>query len=246
LEHFQDFDSLSDKLSSEFLQFVKSFLSLNKADKANTPAFKSCLLGVPYTLNSKCIAENIYSEVNIIQEFDKSKPLPKIDSLLVEFITFLTNNKLKSEFEKEKNKDTYSKIILSSTIPYIEKLWEMSLGDYRKYAINLILAPYFINILNLTNEESFIRIKEWALKCNSIRPLKPSIRDFDIIIVNTMKRAKVTGVKPLKFKDTLQCKNKELYDIILFSKEIVYFGSGVSVPPGEILPFPISFLIGYR
>ena len=87
----------------------------------------------------------------------------------------------------------------------------MSLSDYRKYAINLILAPYFINILKLSDEESFNRIKEWALKCNNINPLKPSIKDFDTIIKNAIKRAKVTGIKPLKFKDTLQYKNKKLY-----------------------------------
>jgi hypothetical protein len=35
LEHFEDFKGLTDKPSSEFLQFFKSFLSFNKADKAN-------------------------------------------------------------------------------------------------------------------------------------------------------------------------------------------------------------------
>ena len=52
----------------------------------------------------------------------------------------------------------------------------MSLTDHRKYAINLNLAPYFINIINLSDDESFSRIKQWALKCNNINPLKPSMR----------------------------------------------------------------------
>ena len=51
LERFEDFKGLSDRPSSEFLQFAKYFLSFSKADKANNPAFKSCLLRVPYTLN---------------------------------------------------------------------------------------------------------------------------------------------------------------------------------------------------
>ncbi len=158
------------------------------------------------------------SEVKIIQEFDKSKPLPKIDNLLVEFMTFLADRKLKSEFEKEKNKNNHiQKLFHTLTIPYIEKLLEIGISDYRKNAIGLILAPYFVNILKLSDEESFSRIKDWALKCNNINPLKPSIKDFDIIIKNAIKRAKVTGIKPLKFKDTLQYKNKKLYDIILSS-----------------------------
>jgi hypothetical protein len=132
-------------------------------------------------------------------------------------MTFLGDRKLKSEFEKEKNKDRYSKIIPSPTIPYIEKLLEMCLSDYRKYAINLILSPYFVNILKLSDEESFRRIKEWVLKCNYIRPLRPSISNFDNIIKKSIKRAKVTGIRPLKFKDTLQFKNKKLYNIISHS-----------------------------
>src|SRR6185312_16567151 len=66
LEHFEDFKGLTDRPSSEFLQFAKYFLSFSKADKANNPAFKSCLLRVPYTFNSKFIAEDIDLDVKII------------------------------------------------------------------------------------------------------------------------------------------------------------------------------------
>jgi Primase X len=228
LEHFEDFKGLTDKPSSEFLQFAKSFLSLNKADKANNPAFKSCLLRVPYTFNSKCFIENVDPEVKLLQEFDSSKPLPRIDNLLVEFVTFLIDRKLKIDLQTERyakekvqsNDIQSSKPITSPTstaITYVEKLLKIGISDYRKNAIGLILAPYFVNILKLSDDESFIRIKDWALKCNNINALKPSIKDFDIIIKNAIKRAKVTGIKPLKFNDTLQFKNKKLYDIILSS-----------------------------
>ena len=39
LENFEEFEAISEKPSSEFLQFVKTFLSFDKADKANTPDF---------------------------------------------------------------------------------------------------------------------------------------------------------------------------------------------------------------
>jgi hypothetical protein len=129
-------------------------------------------------------------------------------------MTFLADRKLKTKLKIENNKFVNSKVS-TSTVPYIEKLLEISLTDYRKYAISLILAPYFVNILNLSEAESFNKIKEWTLKCNNIKCLKPSIKDFDIIIENAIKRAKVTGIKPLKLNDTLQYKNKKLYDIIL-------------------------------
>jgi hypothetical protein len=43
--------------------------------ESNTPTFKSCLLRVPYTFNSKCFDEINDPEVKIIQEIDISKPL---------------------------------------------------------------------------------------------------------------------------------------------------------------------------
>ncbi len=225
LEHFEDFKGLNDRPSRKFLQFAKSYLSFNKADKANNPAFKSCLLRVPYTFNSKCIIDGKDSEVKIIQDFNNSEPLPEIDNLLVEFVTFLIDKKLKKDLLKENmEKKVQSNNIQiskpktpSTTITYIEKLLGMGIRDYRKNAISLILAPYFSNVLKRSDDESFIKIKYWALKCNDVRPLKPSIKDFDIIINNSIKRAKVTGIKPLKFKDTLQYKNKKLYDVILSS-----------------------------
>lgn len=216
LEHFEDFKDLTEKPSSEFLQFAKTHLSFDKADKANNPAFRSCLLKVPYTFNSKCFDEYTGPEVKIIQEFVSSKPLPGIDNLLVEFMTFLVDRKLKEEKRKIQNKNIQClNNSTLSTIPYVEKLLTLSLTDYRKYAISLILAPYFVNIVHLSDEESFNRIKQWALKCNEVKPLKPSIRDFDYIIRNAVKRAKDTGVKPLKFRDTLRFRNKELYQLLL-------------------------------
>jgi hypothetical protein len=49
---------------------------------------------------------------------------------------------------------------LYTTIPYIEKLLNQSLEDYRKGAVSLILAPYFVNVQKLTDTESFTKIKE--------------------------------------------------------------------------------------
>jgi hypothetical protein len=175
------------------------------------------LLRVSYTLNSKCFDENINPEVKIIQESDGSKPLPEIDNLLVEFFTFLSDRKLKSGMELEKrkkyNNSQRSNNISSPTIQYVEKLLTVSLMDYLKYAISL-MSTIFRKCTTFIRCGIFSRIKQWVLKCNEVKPLKPSIRDFDDIIRNAIKRAKDTGVKPLKYKDTLQYKNKELYRLL--------------------------------
>ena len=56
-------------------------------------------------------------------------------------------------------------------IKWIEILLQTPIDDYRKNAIWRILAPYLINIKNLTYEESYNIIKEWLNKCNSMKPL---------------------------------------------------------------------------
>jgi hypothetical protein len=45
------------------------------------------------------------------------------------------------------------------------------IGDYRKNAVSLILAPYLINIKKLSSDDAFNIIKEWLDKCNEIRRL---------------------------------------------------------------------------
>lgn len=220
LEHFEDFEGLTNRPSEELLKFTKDFLSFHKADKANNPAFKSCLLRVPHTFNSKCSDESKDPEVKIIQEFDFTRSLPKINILLVEFITFLSDRKLKENVEAQRqtklnNKFSNSKSAETNSIRYIEKLLTIPIKDYRKNAISLILAPYFVNVLRLSDGESFDRIKQWVLKCNDAESLRPSTNDFDFIIKYSLKRVRENGVKPLRFKDMLQYKNKELFQLLI-------------------------------
>ncbi|MFL6409797.1 MAG: hypothetical protein ACJ71K_00955 [Nitrososphaeraceae archaeon] len=76
--------------------------------------------------------------------------------------------------------------------------------------IRLILVPYFVNIQKLTDANSFGRIKEWVLKCNTVKKLEPSVNYLDDLINRAIKRAKETGIKPLKFEETLQHKNGDI------------------------------------
>jgi Primase X len=198
------------------LQFAERFLSLNKADTANNPGFKSCLLRIPNTFNSECVDEGIDAEVKIVQQWDGSKPLPEIDNVLIEFQTFLVDKKLKGELkENERKKFDTSRIpTTTNTLPYAESLLHMSIPDYRKFAISLILAPYFVNIQHLSDTEAFFRIKEWLLKCSKVRNLEPSVAFFDDYTRKAIERARSSGIKSLKFQHTLKVKNKTLYEML--------------------------------
>ena len=215
LENFTDFMEYTTQPSREFLQFAEKFLSLNKADTANNPGFKSCLLRVPYTFNSECVNEGLDAEVKIVQRWDNSKPLPDIDNLLIEFQTFLVDKKLKAELEENKRKKFItSRISTNNILPYAERLLHMSIPDYRKFAISLILTPYFINIQHLSDTETFCRINEWLLKCSKVKNLEPSVAYLDDYTRKAIERARSSGIKSLKFEETLKVKNKALYEML--------------------------------
>jgi hypothetical protein len=69
-----------------------------------------------------------------------------------------------------------------------------------------------VNIQHLSNIEAFGKIKEWVLKCDKVRRIEPSEYYFDYLIGKAIERAKTSGIKPLKFEETLQHKCKALYD----------------------------------
>jgi hypothetical protein len=71
-----------------------------------------------------------------------------------------------------------------------------------------------VNVQKLTDCESFSRIKGWVLNCNTVKKLEPSINYFDDLVNKAIRRAKETGIKPLRFEETLQHKNRELYDLL--------------------------------
>ena len=99
IQEFQEFDNPSER----FLRFAKDNLSNNKADKANNPSFRSCLLRIPNSFNAKCLAkgeslEN--SKVKIIQEWNRDRP--SIKYLLQDFRRYLINQKIKELNKKKK------------------------------------------------------------------------------------------------------------------------------------------------
>ena len=206
IQEFQEFDNPSER----FLRFAKDNLSNNKADKANNPSFRSCLLRIPNSFNSKCLAngesfEN--SKVKIVQECNRDRP--SIKSLLSDFRRYLINQKI-NDLNKKRKLERRLRLKSNSNIFWIEKLLNTPISDFRKNVINLILAPYLVNIKNLSYQESFNILIEWLKRCDSIRKLdfNPMPLAKSALNIATQKK-----IPPMKLQ-TLKNRNSEIYQIL--------------------------------
>ena len=209
IKEFQEFDNPSER----FLRFAKDNLSDNKADRANNPSFRSCLLRIPNSFNAKTLAkgESIEnSKVKIIQEWDKKRP--SIKQLLRNFRRYLIDEKIKNELKSKKYYLNIQGSFSNKTneIKWIEKLLQTPISDYRKNAVSLILAPYLINIKMISYHESFDILMEWLHKCESIRKLEFNPR---YLIKSALNTAIKKRIPPMKLK-TLRNRNLEIYYIL--------------------------------
>ena len=204
LELIEELRALSSETSEQFLKFAESAFTNNKKDSQHTPSFKSCLVRIPETINSKN-----GSEVKIIQGFDTNN-IPSINNqLLREYRLYLADISIAKNNKKRKKVST-KKQYHSSTIQYkwIEKLLETSIEDGRKYALWKILCPYLVNIKKLEYDESLEIAKTWLEKCSALRKLN---FDADTTIKDNLRNVK--HYKPISIK-TLKVDNKNLYVLL--------------------------------
>jgi hypothetical protein len=197
--------AIFDQPSQTFLRFAAQFLSNHKSDTNNNPAFKSCMLRIPGSINSKYTEQS--KEVKIIQRWDGFRP--KANPLYYHFYIYLADRKLK-EFSNMRNKIKMHRPLRGNTIPWIEKLLQTPIDDYRKNAVNLILAPYLINAKELSYDTALNIINSWLVKCGKLRQLD---QNFDYTVRYALKYSAKNGQRPLKL-DTLKIKNKPLYDVL--------------------------------
>ncbi len=97
-----------------------------------------------------------------------------------------------------------------NNIFWIEKLLDTPLSDFRKNATNLILAPYLVNIKNLSDQQSFDILIDWLQKCNSFNKI-----DFNPISLanSALNIATQKKIPPMKL-ETLKNRNSEIYQIL--------------------------------
>src|SRR5215204_1217524 len=214
LEQTDIFDKFESP-SNRFLKFAELYLSNGKSDQSHTPSFKSCMIRIPGSQNSKCIVVGTNSEVKIVQRWDGYRP--KISLLLGSFYAYLVDQQIK-EKEREKSIERYqynSHKISSKTITWIEKLLQTPIEDYRKNAVGLILAPYLINIRGLPYQSAYNIIEEWLNKCDVLRKLDPYFR---FRIRYALRSSSNKRIPPLKL-EPLRLKNKWLHDKLVVEQK---------------------------
>jgi hypothetical protein len=172
VEDFKEFDNPDNR----FLRFEKDYLSSGYADKANYPSLKSCLLRVPGSLNSKCIAKGLSNEesrIKILQRWDGKRP--PVGYQIGTFYSYLI-----SEREKDKTRkmeyDNLFRCSKPKEIPWIEKLLETPIGDHRKTCLWHILVPYLVNVKRVQESEVYQILGKWLDDCNKERKVNFNIK----------------------------------------------------------------------
>ena len=206
MEQFSQFEEFENP-SLKFIRFAEFYLTSGKSDPSHSPSFKSCMIRIPGTYNSKYPQGK--NEVKVIQKWDGYRPPMKL--LLDAFHDYLVDQKIKEiKLRKRIEKRFGIPGDKSNSISWIETLLQTPVDDYRKNAIGLILAPYLINIKKLPYESASTVLRDWLKKCSQLRSLDPN---FDYRVKYGLNSAIRKLQLPLRFS-TLERKNKELHNLL--------------------------------
>jgi hypothetical protein len=221
-ETFYEFTKYFDKdLTSLFIQFAEEYFTDYAADRLHHPTVKSCLVRIPGSLNSKCIAKGEGAEVKIIQKWDGIRP--SIQPLLRHFRRWLIQKRIDDieELKRQEKKQAKFQMIVSqhqeqqqqnqiNKIKWIENgILENALPDHRKYIIWRILSPYLLNVRKLPKEESYSAMKDWLDKCDKLERLNFNAKAK----IKEGLRGASKGYYPISL-EKLKEENKALYDIV--------------------------------
>ena len=206
-----------ERPSEQFLRFAKGYLSNHKADKQNNPSFRSCLLRIPGSINSK-----YNTKVTIIKRWNGYRP-PIPTDLLIEFRRYLIQKKIDQEKQRQKIfvERSKNKFVGSSNYyNWIENLTQTPIEDFRKLVVDLILAPYLINIRKISYQESYTIIKDWLDKCNELERLDNE-RNFEYRIKYELKNAINKQIGPMSKEKIKTDSNYSKLYIMLKQKGIL-------------------------
>ncbi len=219
LELIKELSELSKKSSEEFLKYAELTFSNNKKDSCHNPSFKSSLLRIPYTINSKNPSTNNENdrekaEVKIIQKFDNDNVKPINIKLLREFRLWLADNdllrkkKMKNSRLQNRSCDFIDKNDLAKKYFWIERLLQTPIPYFRRYCLYHILVPYLVNIRKLNNKESFDILNMWLEKCNNLSKLPFNVESEIKTRLNGVKDYRPLAIYKLRNE------NPELYHLL--------------------------------
>lgn len=126
----------------------------------------------------------------MLQEISKGLPIKK-GEIPDEVIAFAKGIKL----EMPQNKESPRKA--DSRYSWIEKLLKTPIADVRHRTVNLILAPYFVNVKGAGIDEATAKINEYISLC---KDLNPNTNINQSYIRYQCSYAKSKGLRPLSLK----------------------------------------------
>jgi len=218
LELIKELNELSKKPSEEFLRYAELTFSNKKKDSGHNPSFKSSLLRMPYTFNSKNhLTDNEIArekaEVKIVQKFDNDNVKSINVKLLKEYRLWLADNDLLRKKKKNLRFQNQSRNIvdndeLAKKYSWIETLLQTPLPHFRRYCLYRILVPYLVNVRKLNLEKCYEVLKMWLEKCNTLSKIT-----FNIESEIKTRLIAVKDYAPLSlFK--LRTENADLYELL--------------------------------
>jgi hypothetical protein len=224
LDNVKEFAAITNTPNNKFLQFAERHLSNGKADSSNNPAIRSCMLRVPGSLNSKCKAAGTDPEVKIIQKWDGYRPDYRlfIGSFYADLVDQYYKQrqqrwkKLSKQFQPQQKYDN-SRSSTGIPEPYIDKLLQTPIEDYRKHGRDLILVPYLVVRRGMTDPDKIYGIvMQWADKCAELKRLEPSRHEFAARLTSRIYEVMQNRVPHMQLQ-TLKEKNPDLYETLKLS-----------------------------
>ena len=126
----------------------------------------------------------------MLQEIGKGLPIPK-GEIPAEITAFAKGIKL----EMPHNKDVPRKA--DSRYSWVEKLLKTPIADVRHRTVNLILAPYFVNVKRAGIDEATAKISDYISLC---KELNPDTNINQSYIRYQCSYAKSKGLRPLSLR----------------------------------------------
>jgi hypothetical protein len=210
-----------DNPSTEFIRYAAQKWTEGKNDPANHPSVNSCLLRIPGSTNSKNL-----KMVELVQEWNGVAPAA--NRMLSNFYIKLAAQKIAHRskqreyyFQRKymtKNYDHFgSRTTVDFTTNAIDGIaWINDLlagdgiADYRKLMVDLVLAPYLVNIKQCDYNTAFSKIIEWLDKCG--RKKRLSFR-ASYKVGYALRRSLKTGIRPMRL-DTMKNNYGDMYNEI--------------------------------
>lgn len=176
-------------VSEVFMQFAENYFTGGKADPNHRPKYKTCLIRIPETYNSKCLNKGLsleQSKVNILQKWNGKRI--NSETLVHEFRIWLTQQEINLNREKIKKlpmrkqdyqyfSDRRNQRNNVSKIDWIETLLQTPIEDYRKDCLWRIIGPYLLKILSFylkekNNNNEYLNLTVLLLHCINVYKVK--------------------------------------------------------------------------